>query len=332
MSSKNQNKIWIVNDILTSIPNVKTFWHELLDLSNKCINKCPKNGSYFLLNWKISLSLFFLKEKPAYIVRNATFMKNFPWHPKQTKIISLLQDWYSENYFKKYQLKVIKKSNIVVCVSPWIRDKVLELTPIKHKGKIVLINNGVDENMFNINSKIIENKKLLPHKGGLCFIGADVDSKDFPFLLKIIEKTNYKFNLIMKDDFKLSHERVRVFNKVDRNDWKYIVANSSAGICTSKNSETFHLSGIEMMLMNKPLITTKCGIYISLEEKGFENNIINQPSKASGGVFINKENYLEKIKLLFENYDLFKPREFCIENKLAKTENNNAWKNILGLE
>ena len=72
MSNKlNRKKGWLVNDCLTCIPGVRTFWHDLLDWFPGLEDKCNGYTDYSVLAEKIESIL----DVPDYIIRNGSYFR-----------------------------------------------------------------------------------------------------------------------------------------------------------------------------------------------------------------------------------------------------------------
>lgn len=320
--------IWIVNDKLTCIKNAHTHWHELLELSNKCKDKTSNIGSFRFLRWTISFNLFCTLKKPKFIVRNCTFFGRFPFLPKNVKVISILQDFYSDDFFTKNQLPVIEQSYRVVCVSKFMYDKAYSLILDQTtKNKLILINNGVDENFWK--SKIARNRQPLT----ICFIGEDNQFKNVTMLKRIIENTKYNYVLIMRDPmdvFSYNNPRVTIFKNISSTEVRNVIDKyADAAICTSDNRETFHLSGIQMLMMNKPIATTYVAIYKNFSKLNYNINTF--------GVFFDENNAIEQVNKMMEKIkdNIFFPREFLLNFEgggLTRNYNNDMWKKILEIQ
>ena len=307
---------WLVNDCLTCIPNTKTFWHDLLEniegLEDKIFGYTPFNK----LSKKIERELFWHR-KPDYIIRNATFFR-----PIKTKVpqICLLQDFYDEKKFLEEQLPVINSCNTVVINSPYIQEIVKPYLNKLSKTRIEMIPMGVDADFFD--PCILEKDEKIAseiNKDSILFIGAaTIWPKGFDLLMHLVDNTNYNFVFVMKDDFKISHPRIKVYNKIDQSKLKQIMINCRMAVCTSK-LETFHLAGIESMLMNLPIATTNTGIY-----KEFEDN-----KDETWGVKFDEKNIIERVDYLYNNAEKYSPRKFILEKNLTKNSTMKKWKDLI---
>lgn len=168
-------------------------------------------------------------------------------------------------------------------------------------------------------------KKMDPKTKTLCFIGEDNQFKNIPLLKRIIENTKFNFVLIMRDpknEFEYAHPRVKIFKNISTSKVKEVIEKyADAALCTSCERETFHLSGIQMMLMNKPIATTYVGIYKSFAKIDYNIHPF--------GVYINEENAINQVNKMMDSIDndVFYPREFIINfdnGKLTRKSNNQA--------
>ena len=71
----NAKKGWLVNDCLTCIPNVRTFWHHLLDKFSGLEDKCNGHTSYHVLAETIEDQFRRASVKPDYIIRNGSYFR-----------------------------------------------------------------------------------------------------------------------------------------------------------------------------------------------------------------------------------------------------------------
>lgn len=293
---------WLVNDTLTCIPGTKTFWHDLLETITGLEDKTFGYTPYPLLADKIKLEAT-LKGIPDYIIRNATY---FGPISVPVKTISLLQDATGD----PMQLHVCNSSTITVFNSPY--------TASLYKYKIftptITIPLGVDFDYFKPSENFSQQMGILPDS--ILFVGANNNHpKGFDKVLELIENTNYNFCLVMKDDFKIDHPRVKVFNRVDQETIIKIYNSCKLLICTS-TIETQHLSGIEAAACNLPLVATNVGVYYGLSDGEWGRKVLN-------------DDFISNIKYVFENYDKFQPRKFFLEKGYDKKSCMNKWKELV---
>jgi len=301
---------WLVNDCLAAFSGVITFWHNLLEWFPELVDKTNGYTDYSILASKIEEQLL-QQGQPDYIIRNGSYFRKINTNTKQ---ISLIQDC-TPSLFNN-QIDVINNSHIVVFNTNYVYHKYVN----RINNPIVKICPlGVDFNFFN---QIQErHTDVLPNS--LIFIGAATNyPKGFNILLNIINKMeNQNFCLIMKDDFNISQlnenvrHRVRIFNRVNKENVRLLINSCVAAICTSYE-ETQHLSGIECAACNIPIIARDVGVY-------YDNK-----NDKRWGCIANDSNFVEKISYVLENISIFQPRECFIEKYSLEICKNN-WKNII---
>jgi glycosyltransferase involved in cell wall biosynthesis len=300
-------KGWLVNDILTCIPGTKTFWHDLLEWLPELEDKCNGYTPYNILPSNIEYD-WNNGNKTDYIIRNASYFReiNIP-----VKTISLLQDLLPEN---TEQLSVCNKSDVVVFNSPYTQAYYLD----KINTKTVMIPLGVDFNKFVPTEKTY-NDELGILEDSILFIGASTTNpKGFDIMLEIIEKTDYNFCLVMKDDFKIDNPRVKVFNKIDHHMLVKVMNSCQMLVCTSR-IETLHLAGVEAAACNLPLVTSNVGIYYDLPNGKWGRNTRS----------LDVEDFINEINFVKNNILTFSPRDFFLELGLDTETCKKKWINII---
>ena len=304
------NKIgWLVNDCLTCIPDTKTFWHFLLSFVDGLEDKTGGYTDFRVLPKIIEELYAKTEEKPKYVVRNATFFRNLAI---PVKTISLLQDPYSQGTrLFNMQIEVCNTSDVVVFNSKYTFELYNKF--ISKNVKRVIIPIGTDSVLFN-NKGCIKNKKTIVYVGS-----SNEEFKGFSMVKELINKTNYNFNLVMKDGFSISHPRVKVYNKISQERLSDILNHSDILVCPSKK-ETLHLAGIEAAFCGTPVVAAAVGVYPSLVGKYKWGEIIEDYSV---------EGYLAKVKQVILNYDDYQPRESMFYNQLDKESCGKRWVNII---
>jgi glycosyltransferase involved in cell wall biosynthesis len=300
-------KGWLVNDTLTCIPGTKTFWHDLLEWVPNLEDKCNGNTPFHILPSSIE-SEAINNGYPDYIIRNATYFRkiNLP-----IKTISLLQDLSINNY---QQIEVCNNSDIVVFNSPYTQSHYKDLITTK----TTMIPLGVDFDKFiKLEKTYNDELGILPNS--ILFIGANNHTpKGFDILLKIIEKTNFNFCLVMKDDFIIDHPRVKIFNRVDHDLLVKIINSCEMLVCTSR-VETLHLSGVEAAACGLPIVTSNVGIYYNKPSGKWGRNTYSFKYED----FINEINYVKN------NISKFSPREDFLEMGLDTKTCKEEWIKII---
>ncbi len=295
-------KGWLVNDTLTCIPGTKTFWHDLLETIPNLDDKTFGYTPYSVLADKVKFEAS-LYGAPDYIIRNATY---FPQIQVPTKTISLLQDITND----PMQIHVCNNSYYTVFNSPYTASLYKNLI----FTQTITIPLGIDFKFFKPMPDSSEEHDILPNS--ILFVGANNSHpKGFDKILDLIENTSHNFCLVMKDDFRIDHPRVKVFNRVDQNTILKIYNSCKMLICTS-TVETQHLSGLEAAACNLPILATNVGIYYGLKN-------------GSWGRKIDNNNINLEIDYILSNYHEFSPRDFFLNLGYDKKNCMNKWKELI---
>lgn len=268
---------WLVNDRLTCIPGTKTLWHDLLEWLPGLIDKTDGHTPFDKLSVKILNEWIRAEQKPEYIIRNGTFFDPLGIH--RLPIISLIQDVMPTWSLRNQQLASARESHTIVFNSEFTKAKYPEL----HDKNHTVIPLGVDFEFFCNCGDLVAD--VLPNS--VLFVGAEnVYPKGFDRVMELINNTDYNFCLVMKDNFRIEHPRVRVFNKLDQAAMRRVYCSCRALICTSR-METQHLAGIEAAACGLPIIATNVGIYnapgnwgIQVDQSGSEREVHEQFKQA----------------------------------------------------
>lgn len=298
---------WLVNDCLTCIPGTKTFWHDLLEWIPGLVDKTNGYTSFNLLANSIE------NEAPApdYVIRNATFFRRMDLKCKQ---ISLLQDCYSNPGTRLQQIDVCNNSNVTIFNSRFTFEQYKNEI---NCSDIRIIPLGVDFDLFNV----VENKNetreqlgILPNS--ILFVGSSMNyPKGFYNILNLINTTNYNFCLVMKDDFRMSNPRVKVFNKIGH-DMLVKIYNSCDLLVCSSEIETQHLATIEAGACDLPILTTNIGA------------LYNEPS-GRWGLKVVGSDYVGGIEYIRSNLSSFSPRRYFLDNEFDKETCKNRWLDVV---
>ncbi len=284
---------WLVNDCLTCIPGTKTLWHDLLEipgLQDKTFGRTP----FPELADKIEHESATLGA-PDYIVRNASYFRKLNI---RCRTFSLLQDVGQET-FRQHQVNVCNASTTVVVSCDFVKQLYPEITsPIK------IIPIPVDFNTFKPlpdREDIRKSMDILPNS--ILFVGANNEyPKGFDILLKLISDTNHNFCLVMKDDFQMEHERVRVFNKITQDEMVKIYNACEMLVCTSR-METQHLAGIEAAACGLPLLVSNVGAYYKREEGLWGHHLANDATIAIDHIIKFRKDYQPREYFLKKGFD-----------------------------
>ena len=283
----NNKKGWLINDCLTCIPNTKTFWHDLLDWFPNLEDKCNGYTDYSILAQRIES----FPNRPDYIIRNGSYFRKLNI---DVPTFSLIQDTMNNSI----QTEVINSSTCVVFASKQTYD--IYKNRINPKN-VRIIEQSSDFNFF----KPIQEKhpEVLPNS--IIFIGdSSYEKKGFHRVLNLIENMpDFNFCLVMKDDTNINiipqhnRNRVRIFNKVDRNTVRLLINSCICAICTSGNEEG-HFAGIEIGACDIPMVSRPMGCYLDRKED------------KTWGLIANDDDFPEIIRYITKNKQLFSPRKY----------------------
>lgn len=299
---------WLVNDTLTCIPGTKTLWHFLLDALPGIKDKTNGLTPFSELPILIEREYFYSSKqlRPDYIIRNASFFR-----PLRIKIptISLLQDPYEEGTpLHNMQVDVCNQSTCVVYNSEYTKN--MYSKHVKRPGIVIPV--GTNSDLFKENHP----KKS---KNTIIYVGStNEEYKGFSLLLKLIENSNYNFILVMKDDFQLNNDRVKVYNKISQEKLSELYNLSDLLVCTSKK-ETLHLAGIEAGFCNVPIVANDVGIYSKIKNDSRWGIVVNDYSE---------DCYLKAIDEILKS-DKMSPRIVMEENKLSIKDFQARWKKLV---
>lgn len=296
---------WLVNDRLTCIPDTKTFWHDLLEWFPKLQDKTNGYTDFRLLPDAIEKMLQ-TEQPPDYIIRNATFFRKLR---TDVKTISYLQDKYTDS--KRFnQLDVCNSSEITVCNSRYIYNAYSQ----ELRSRVEIIPIGTDFNHFC--STEYDNKlDILPDS--VLYVGSnDMYTKRFWIIENLINDTNLNFCLVMKDQTRIDHPRVKVFNMIDHNVLKQIYNQCSILVCPSR-VETLHLAGIEAGACETPIVATDVGIYHDLK------------NDQRWGRISKEQDFERNIKEIMANIELYDPRTCFLEADLNREACKSKWISLL---
>jgi glycosyltransferase involved in cell wall biosynthesis len=298
---------WLVNDCLTCIPGTKTFWHDLLEWIPGLVDKTNGYTEFAALADRVEIEAK-SETIPDYIIRNATYFRKINLPCKQ---ISLLQDINNGNM---QQLETCNNSTVTVFNSNYTFEQYKNSIT---KCKIEIIPLGVDFQLFNsLNNKqeLQQQLDILPNS--VLFVGSsDNYPKGFDVLLNLINTTDYNFCLVMKDGFTISNPRVRVFNKINHETLVKIYNSCVMLLCTSV-VETQHLATIEAGACGLPIITTNVGALYNV-------------GNGKWGLKVQDNNYVECIKFVMKNKNIFLPREFLLNSRFDTESCKEKWISVV---
>jgi glycosyltransferase involved in cell wall biosynthesis len=167
---------------------------------------------------------------------------------------------------------------------------------------------GIDFDLF----RPISTKHPEVLSNSILYIGSILNyPKGFDRVLKIVNNMpEQNFCFIMKDDFKIDHHRIKVFNKIDSNTVVSIINSCICAICTSRD-ETQHLSGIECGACDIPIVATSVGMYDDIKDS------------QEWGLIADDTNFVDKINYVIQNRTQFKPRSFFEKQYTYEISKNN---------
>lgn len=292
---------WLINDCLTTIQGTKTFWHDLLEWIPDLEDKTGGHTVYSSLAASIE-SMARAEGSPDYIIRNATFFR--PLRICKGKTIVFLQDHYN-NHLRQDQIDVCDEAEITVFNSPYVYN--LYKDHVKGRKEIIPI--GIDFNFF-VPLKI---KKIYD----VIYVGdTSVYPKGFDLLNKLINETNLKFCLVLKDDIKvIDNPRVKVFRRVDHNKLLELYNQSKMLVCTSK-IETLHLAGVEAAACGLPIVATNVGIYFDRKSEIW-------------GMISGIDKFINTVMYVLGYIENFDSRNYFLKEGLDKESCKNKWINLV---
>jgi glycosyltransferase involved in cell wall biosynthesis len=319
----------IINDQLSCIENTKTFWHDLLE--NISGLEDGTNGyTPFHLLAKQTEEICRNNPDIRYIIRNGTFFPvlNLPG----VKQISLIQDDYSSNppMFRQ-QIEVANNSDMVVFNSPVICYNYKQFV----NKPVTIIPLGTDVEKFRpLTSEEFDREEFMRENDikpdSIIFVGAATDyPKGFDTLMKIVEKTNYNFIFVMKDDYKSNNPRIKVFNRIEQEVLTKLFNSCYNGcIVGASRYESLGLGMVEALSCDLPLVTNNVGIFygdnwspkLGVQDYGVNlggcSNIVDE--------FINWIDFVMNVRSGKIKHE-FTPRKWVLENKLDKETCMSEW-------
>jgi len=233
---------WLVNDRLTAIPGVATFWNHLLDgipgLENRCLGQYQ--GLAEIVEREAAI------DKPDYIIRNAAY---FRWLNVTCPVVSFVQD-IVEGGLRDELIDACAASRLVVFNSEYTRMMYPEL----HAADYRVIPIGTDTSVF----RPCEPDPHIP-ENAILWVGSGHSVKGFDLACRLASESKRPWVFVMKDDTPVEVGAL-VLRRIDQPQLARIASACAAGVCTSAR-ETQHLAGIEMGLCGLPLVTTNVGAY-----------------------------------------------------------------------
>jgi glycosyltransferase involved in cell wall biosynthesis len=303
-------KGWLVNDCLTCIPGTTTLWHDLMDWFPGLEDKTNGYTNYNILAETIEKMYNETENKPDYIIRNGTYFRKMNI---DVPTFALIQDTQNN----RMQTDVINSVTCIVFSS--------HQTYKIYKDRISPKNSRVIEWASDFNFwKPIEEKHPDILSNSIIFIGdSSYEKKGFNRVLKLIDTMeDFNFCLVMKDNTTLdiipekSRNRVKIFNKANRETVRLLMNSSVCGICTS-GMEEGHWAGIELGACNIPMVSRPMGRYLD-----------NTDGIGMWGELAEDDEFPNVIRNVVANKDSYSPREYY-SKEYTHERFKEKWTNLL---
>ena len=193
--------------------------------------------------------------------------------------------WFSLFFLHKKRQKILKKFDLIIAISEFIKNKLSKLNISKNKIKI--LPNIINTHFF---LKKLQNRKNKIPK--ILYIGALTKSKGVLVLLESLKtiKEPYKCNLygngILEEELKRFikendlQTKIKVHKKVPFKTIPKIIADHDIVVFPSLIPEGFGRVAIEAMAAKKPLVGTKSGAIKYLIQHG-KNGFIVEPGNVN---------------------------------------------------
>ena len=287
-----EKKGWLVNDCLSCIPGVETWWIDMLRWFPGLEDKTNGYTDYSVLADTIEKMYNEAEIKPDYIIRNGSYFRKLNIN---VPTFALIQDTQNN----PMQTEVINSVDCIVFAS---NGGYLAYKERINPKNVRVIEQSSDFNFW----KPIEERHpdVLPNS--IIFIGdSSNEKKGFHRVLNLIQiMEDFNFCLVMKDDTTLDiipencRSRVKIFNKVDRHIVKLIINSCICGICTS-GMEEGHFAGVEIGACNIPMVARPIGCYLDrVKDVG------------QWGEIASDEDFPETIRNVIKNKNSYSPRNY----------------------
>lgn len=283
---------WLVNDCLTCIPGTETWWHDMLRWFPNLEDKTNGYTHYSILADNIERMYSEAKKKPDYIIRNGSYFRKLNI---DIPTIALIQDTQNN----PMQTEVINSVDCIVFASNGGYMAYKErINPKNYR----IIEQSSDFDFWKpLNER---HPDVLPNS--IIFIGdSSYKKKGFHRVINLIKTMNdVNFCLVMKDNTTLDiipeeyRNRVKIFNKVNRETVKLLINSCICGICTS-GMEEGHFAGIEIGACNIPMVARPIGCYLDRKD-----------DVGLWGEIANDDDFPETIRHVIKNKDSYSPREY----------------------
>lgn len=250
----------LVNDMLSALPDHRTFWDDLRDWFD-----CEfVGGDYSILAAEADKK----SGGASLIIRNASW---FPPIPGKIPTISLLQDIALDGPMREMQCDVIRTSEATVFNSAFTASKYPDIT------NPVIIPLPVDFDTFEPGNHMGLQQALSLPDGAVIWVGSQHTIKGWDVFLRVVRvNPDIPFVAVFKDALpEYGPPNLRMYSRVTHGELAKIIGACRVGLCTSR-TESQHLAGIEMGACGLPLVTPNVGTYWNRAE--MPGVIINEPT------------------------------------------------------
>lgn len=252
----------LVNDMLSALPDHRTFWHDLMDWFG-----CEFFGGPYetLADNAYRNAVYKVADEPvSLIIRNASW---FPPIKADIPTISLLQDIAESGPVRDMQDLVIGNHGVIVFNSEFTRSKYLppDGEPFRWDADDV-IPLPVDFDTFEPGNHMgLQQAYSLPD-GAVIWVGASEGPagaiKGHDTFIRIVRANPHiPFVGVYKDSMpEYAPPNLRMYTRLTHAELSRIIGACRVGLCTSV-TESQHLAGIEMGACGLPLVVPNVGTY-----------------------------------------------------------------------
>lgn len=274
----------LVNDMLSALPDHRTFWNDLMEWFDMEFIGAPFDQ---LAKWPMRGT-----DGESLIIRNATYFG--PLDASETvPTISLLQDIMEDGPQRKMQHEVIRSSKAVVFNSEFTLSKYLTAETLQRQHVIPL---PVDFSLFEPGNPMGLQQALSLPDHCICWIGASQGAagqvKGWDIFLSIVRQNpDLRFVAVFKDALPeyVPPNMRGLFGPLTQKELAKVIGACRVGLCTSR-MESQHLAGIEMGACGLPMVAPPVGTYFGREE--FPGRLVNEPTV---------ENFTTALRVLVES-------------------------------